>query len=294
MRYLVTGASGFIGRALCAQLVAAGHAVTALTRSPAAAARVLPAQVVCVTQLADCGPVDTVINLQGENLSAGRWNAARKQAFRSSRVAFTHDLVEWIAASAQRPAILISASAIGWYGDRGEERLSETAAGGCDFAARLCADWEAEACRAEVLGLRVCRVRIGVVLDRDGGALAKMLPAFGLGLGGRLGPGTQWMSWITRHDLVRLLRWLADSDRSGVFNGVAPGAVRNAEFTRLLGRVLRRPAVLPMPAWALRAMFGEMAGLLLGSQHVTPDAACSGGFAFDHPTLEVALAAVLR
>jgi uncharacterized protein len=294
MRYLVTGGTGFVGRALCAQLAAERREVTVLTRDPDAAARLLHPGIRVVSRLSDCGPVDTVINLQGENLSAGRWTTARKLTFRTSRIDFTRALVEWMGTRTQRPSALINASAIGWYGDRGDEVLTESSTGGNDFAATLCADWEAEARKAEALGLRVCRVRIGVVLDRDGGALAKMLPAFRMGAGGPLGPGTQWMSWITRRDLVRLLRWLAESSLYGVFNGVAPGAVRNAEFSRLLGRALKRPAVLPMPAFMLRAMFGEMSGLLLGSQRVMPDASRACGFSFEHPTLDAALDAVVR
>lgn len=295
MRYLVTGGSGFVGRALCAELVRADNEITVLTRNPEAAGRSLPATVRCIARLADCGPVDTVINLQGENLSAGRWTATREQAFRSSRIGFTRALVEWMRTLPQAPTALINASAIGWYGDRGDEVLTEASTGGADFAASLCADWEAEARKAEALGLRVCIVRIGVVLDRDGGALAKMLPAFQLGGGGRLGPGTQWMSWITRRDLVRLLRWLAASpDARGVFNATAPQPVRNEAFSRLLGRALRRPAVLPMPAFLLRALFGEMSSLLLGSRRVMPDAARSAGFVFEHATLAAAFEAVLK
>ena len=298
MRYLVTGGTGFVGRALCAQLASERRDVTVLTRDADAAARVLHPGIRVVSRLADCGPVDTVVNLQGENLSAGRWNTSRKLAFRTSRIDFTRALVEWMGTRPQPPSALINASAIGWYGDRGDEVLTESSTAGDDFAARLCADWELEARKAEALGLRVCRVRIGVVLDRDGGALAKMLPAFRMGAGGPLGKGEQWMSWITRRDLVRLLRWLAESgtgsSHSGVFNGVSPGALRNRDFARLLGRAIKRPAVLPMPAFALRAMFGEMSGLLLGSQRVMPDAARACGFAFEHPTLDAALDAVVR
>lgn len=299
MHYLITGGSGFIGQALSAQLLARGQAVTVLTRRPDASLRRWSPHprlraIARLEQLdgADAAPVDVVVNLQGENLAAGRWSAARKQVFRSSRIEATRALVGWIAARRLRPSALISASAIGWYGSRGDEALCESSTGGRDFSAQLCADWEAEALGAQNLGLRVCIARIGIVLDRDGGALAKMLPAFRLGAGGPLGAGQHWMSWITRHDLVRLLLWLAESNQAGVFNAVAPGAVRNLDFTRALGRALHRPAVLPMPAFVLRLMFGEMSSLLLGSQRVLPERALAAGFAFDHATLDAALASV--
>ncbi len=293
MRYLVTGGTGFVGRALCASLAADRHVVTVLSRTPAAVASQLRPGVSIVQRIEDVDATDVVINLQGENLAAGRWTDARKLAFHTSRIDFTRALVEWMASRPKPPSALISASAVGWYGDRGDEVLTESSAPGDDYGARLCADWEAEALKAVALGVRVCRVRIGTVLDRDGGALARMAPTFRMGAGGRLGPGTQWMSWITRRDLVRLLRWLADSRMHGAFNGCAPQPVRNREFARLLGRVLRRPALLPVPAFALRAMFGEMSDLLLGSQRVMPDASRATGFEFEHPTLGAALDAVI-
>ena len=293
MRYLVTGGTGFIGRALCASLAADRHAVTVLTRSRENAAGQLRAGISIVQRIEDVESVDVVVNLQGENLAQGRWTEARKLAFRTSRIDFTRALVDWMATRRKPPTTLITGSAVGWYGDRGAEVSVSTSSPGDDEGARLCRDWETEALRAETLGVRVCRVRIGMVLDRDGGALARMLPAFRLGAGGPMGPGTQWASWITRRDLVRMIRWLADSRLHGAFNACAPQPVRNREFARLLGRALRRPAVLPVPAFVLRAMFGEMAGLMLASQRVMPDAARATGFEFEHATLGAALDAVI-
>ena len=293
MRYLVTGGTGFIGRALCASLASERHRVTILSRAPDRAGRDLHAGIQVVSRIEDVEPVDVVFNLQGENLTSARWTEPRKLAIVNSRVDFTRALVEWIGSRPCPPAALVNASAVGWYGDRGDEVLTETSTPGSGFAAELCADWEAEAQRAEILGVRVCRARLGVVLDRGGGALARMLPAFRLGAGGPLGSGDQWMSWISLRDAVRLLRWLADSQQRGAFNATSPQPVRNRDFTRALSRRLKRPALLPMPAFALRTMFGEMSGLLLGSQRVLPDAARAGGFEFEHPTLSAALEAAL-
>lgn len=295
MDVLITGGSGFVGRALSEHLGAHGHRVCVLSRKPQAARQHLAPNVRILSQLSEVGQVDAVVNLQGENLASGRWTAARKRAFVQSRVAFTRELVQWMATQATRPTQLISASAIGWYGDRADELLTEQASPGDDFAARLCRDWEQAAMQAEALGLRVQRLRIGVVLDRHGGALAKMLPAFKLGGGGPIGTGQQWMSWITRHDLVRLLSWLLLESKlpSGVFNATAPTPLRQKDFAKALGRAVHRPALLPMPAFALRALFGEMAELLLGSQRVIPQAAVDQGFRFEHADIHSALLGVL-
>ncbi|MGQ0503016.1 MAG: TIGR01777 family oxidoreductase [Panacagrimonas sp.] len=295
MKFLVTGGSGFIGQALCPSLLASGHAVTVLTRAPDRARAILPPAVECICALDQAQGIGSVINLQGEALASGRWNARLKAAFVRSRVDFTRELVDWMRRQPQPPESLVNGSAIGWYGDRGDEALTESSAPGTDFAARLCRDWEAQAQAAEALGVRVCRIRTGIVLDRDGGALARMLPAFRLGAGGRLGSGRQWMSWITRADLVRLIRWLTESpELSGAFNATSPEPLRNEDFTRLLAQALHRPALLPMPAFVLRGLFGEMSGLLLGSQKVLPDAARGAGFEFQAPGLDAALRQILR
>lgn len=289
MQVLITGGTGFIGRALCTQLFHSGHTVTVLTRSRAQAPSDLTG-VRLVESLAGLKGIDAVVNLAGENLSAGRWTAARKQEFRRSRLETTQKLLAWMAESAQRPQVLVSGSAIGYYGARGNEPLDESSARGSDFAATLCSDWEAEANKARALGVRVCIVRIGIVLGEEGGALAKMLTPFKLGLGGPMGSGTQVMSWIRRNDLVRMIQWLLETPGTlGPYNGTAPAPVTNAEFTKALAASLKRPAVVPMPAAVLRLMVGEFAELLLTGHRVLPVRAEAQGFEFRYPTLPLAL-----
>lgn len=291
MDILITGGTGFIGHRLCQWLLAAGHRVTVLTRSPDRAGL---AQVRYAGELDDVGPVHAVVNLAGEALTEGRWNAVRKQAFLDSRIGTTQALLAWMQGLATRPEVLVSGSAIGYYGPRDATPLDETASPGHDFAAMLCRRWEAEALRAEDLGVRTCLLRTGIVLDHGGGALARMLPPFRLGLGGPMGDGRQWMSWIHRDDLVGMILWLlADPDVRGACNGTAPGAVTNAAFARTLAQVLGRPAWVRTPAFALKLGFGEMAGLLLTGQNVVPARALREGYRFRHPTLEGALRAIL-
>ncbi|MCY7313750.1 MAG: TIGR01777 family oxidoreductase [Pseudoxanthomonas sp.] len=293
MRVLITGGTGFIGRALCRQLLHAGHELWVLTRNPTKAATKLEG-IRLIEHLAEAGQMDAVVNLAGEPLADGRWTDRRKQAFRDSRIGTTQSLLEWIASQVQRPRVLVSGSAIGYYGPRDDKPLTEESPPGDDFSAQLCRDWESAAMQAESLGLRVCTVRIGVVLGPDGGALSKMLPPFKLGAGGPMGDGRQWMSWVHRHDLVRLLQWLLEHDQArGAYNGTAPSPVTNREFAQTLGKVLRRPARITTPALALKLMFGEMATLLLTGQRVLPAHAVAGGFQFQHPTLETALTDLL-
>ena len=290
MQYLISGGSGFIGHVLCRELVRDGHGVTVLTRNAARAAVRLPPEVRCVERLEQATSADAVVNLAGENLAAARWTAARKQRLLASRLDTTRALLAWIAAQPSRPRVLVSGSAIGWYGARGDEALGEDATPGEDFAAQLCRAWEAEAMRAAELGVRVACVRTGLVVHPSGGALARMLLPFKLGLGGRLGDGRQFMSWIARSDLVRLIRWLAHNDAAhGAYNGTAPAPVRNAEFARILGAWLHRPALLPAPAFALKLLLGEMAELLLSGQRVLPQRAQAQGFAFECAELGQAL-----
>ena len=295
MHVLITGGTGFIGRELCQQLFQAGHTVTVLTRAAAAGKAARPG-VRLITTLEDAQDVDGVINLAGEPLAEGRWNAARKQQFRDSRIGTTQNLLSWITALPQRPRVLVSGSAIGYYGPHNDAPLGESAAAGDDFAATLCSDWETEAFKARALGLRVCAIRIGIVLASDGGALAKMLPPFKLGAGGPMGSGAQWMSWVRRSDLVRLMIWLLHNESAtGVYNGTAPVPVTNREFARTLGAVLKRPAVLTTPAFALKLMFGEMAeSLLLTGQRVLPSKAEAEGFEFRFRELQPALLDLLR
>ncbi len=300
MHCLVTGGTGFIGTALIAALRAEGHRVSVLTRDVRKARSTLPENIAVIDDLAPLEAIDAVVNLAGENLGDGRWTAVRKQRFLDSRLDTTRRVVDWMKSLARRPAVLVSGSAIGWYGPRGDAPVDEhTADPGSDFAAQLCVAWEAEALKAEALGVRVCRLRIGVVLGADagrpGGALKAMLPPFRLGLGGPMGHGRQWMSWVHRDDLVALIRWLIETGTvQGAFDGTAPAPVTNAEFAKALGRALHRPAALPMPGFALRLLVGEMSTMLLEGQKVLPTRALAAGFVFRYPQLDAALAEVLR
>jgi len=292
MQILITGGTGFIGQRLCQRLLDAGHQLTVLTRHPGKGPQ---AQVQYVGQLGDVGPVQAVVNLAGEPLAEGRWTPARKQAFLASRIGTTEALLAWMRHLPIRPQVLVSGSAIGYYGPRDATPLDETASPGHDFAAMLCRNWEAEALKAEDLGVRTCLLRTGIVLDRDGGALARMLPPFRMGAGGPMGDGTQWMSWIHRDDLVGIILWmLADPELRGPCNGTAPAPVTNAQFARTLADALGRPAWVRIPAFALKLAFGEMAGLLLTGQDVVPARALQEGYRFQYPTLDKALGAILR
>jgi hypothetical protein len=279
MNIAVTGASGFIGRQLMMSLAAAGHSLRALSR------HAFPEE--------SLREADAVIHLAGEPL-AQRWTAEAKQRIGESRVAGTRNLVEALAALPRRPEALICASAIGYYGSRGDEVLTESSAPGSGFLPELCVAWEREAQAAEAFGLRVVRVRTGLVLGAGGGALQRMLPPFRMGVGGRLGSGRQWMSWIHLEDLAGLFQLAVESQVRGPLNGVAPHAVTNSDFTRELARALGRPAVFRVPGLALRLLFGEMAEVLLASQRVTPGAAQAAGFRFRFPQLAPALAGLLH
>ncbi|MCX7069610.1 MAG: TIGR01777 family oxidoreductase [Gammaproteobacteria bacterium] len=298
MHVLITGGTGFIGRELAASLLADGHAVTVLTREITSSGNRVPNGARAIRDLARADAVDAVVNLAGANLGGTRWNPVTKMGFRTSRIDTTRRLVDWMSRLGTRPKVLVSGSAIGWYGPQGDEMLTESAPAGGDFSATLCRDWEAEALKAAALGVRVCTLRTGIVLGPSGpaggGALAQMLPAFRLGGGGPMGSGRQWMSWVHRADLVTLIRFLIERETaSGPFNGTAPEPVTNAEFARTLGRVLRRPAILPMPGFALKLIVGEMAEILLSGQRVIPQAALDQGFRFRFPTLDAALRDVL-
>jgi hypothetical protein len=301
MKILVTGSTGLVGTALVTALAGAGHTVCRLIRpeSTAGGGAKDGFDVPWNPTTGELGGAavgaDAVVNLAGASIGGGRWTAERKALLRSSRVDTTRALVTALAKMNARPRVLVSASAIGYYGSRRDESLAEESAAGADFLAGLAREWEAEAVKAEALGIRVVRARLGIILARHGGALAKMLLPFKLGVGGRVGPGQQWMSWVTLKDVVGILR-LALENRAvqGAVNVVAPGAVRNAEFTKELARALHRPALFPAPAFALRLALGEMAdALLLASQRVVPQRLQQLGYRFAHPDLAVALAAVL-
>ena len=298
LNILVTGGTGFIGQLLVPRLLSDGAQVTVLTRSSAKAAKHLPPSVVAVESLADVTDdmqIDAVINLAGESLAGGRWNAKRKQAFHDSRVGLTEQLVEWMAAREQRPKVLVSGSAVGWYGAQGQVPLDESALPVKEYQHTLCRDWEQAATGAVPLGVRVCCLRIGVVLGTDGGALDAMITPFKLGLGGWLGDGEQIMSWIHRHDLVQLIcAALADDTLRGPVNATAPQPVSNKHFSKALGHALGRPVFMPMPATALRLLVGEMAHLLLTGQYVLPKKALDHGFEFAYPTVESAFEDILR
>ncbi|MBI2606879.1 MAG: TIGR01777 family protein [Deltaproteobacteria bacterium] len=325
MKILITGATGLIGSRLSRQLHDLGHEIVITSRDRERAIAKLPFArdvvewdpVRTPAPAAAFAGVEAVVNLMGEPV-AGRWTAGRKRAIRDSRVLGTRNLVEGMRGARQSvtgtrnlvagmrtaaesspnsmlPEALVSASAIGYYGEGGDRVLAEDSRPGEDFLARVCVDWEGEAARAVTAGARVVIMRTGLVLAREGGALASMLPIFKAGFGGRLGSGRQWMSWIHVDDLVALyVEALTNPAFEGPLNAVAPGPVTNSELTETLARALRRPAVLPAPAFALKLALGEMAGAVLESQRVIPRAAVSASFRFKHETLEAALRALLK
>ena len=294
MKITITGATGLIGGGLRRHLAACGHELRCLSRNP-------PAQPGWFTWDPNSGMPpreslegsDAVIHLAGEPV-AQRWSREVKRRIRSSREQGTQALVAALAAMPRPPGVLVSASAIGYYGDRADELLSEKASPGSGFLSEVCVEWERSARLASALGIRVVCLRLGMVLHPRGGALATMLPIVRLGLGGPLAGGQSWLSWIHREDLMRLFTWALETQTvQGPVNAVSPGAVRNAEFMRVLGATLHRPAVIPVPALALRLMYGEMATDILGSQNFLPEVATQAGFRFSWPELAPALGNLL-
>ena len=279
MNVAITGASGFIGRAVAEHLRRSGHSVRAVSLRGAIQPEALAG-------------VNAVINLAGEPIGQ-RWTATVRDKIMRSRVESTRALVS--AMRPQPPQVLISASAVGYYGSRGDEILIESAPPANDFLGKVAAAWEQEAQAAEPLGVRVARLRIGMVVGPNGGALARMLPPFRMGVGGRLGSGRQWMSWIHIDDLAALVEFLMkESTVRGVFNATSPFPVTNREFTQALADAVHRPAIFPVPAFVLKIMFGEMSQVLLSSQRALPDAAQRAGFVFEHPDIFAALAQVVQ
>jgi len=295
MRVAISGSSGLVGRALVRSLAAEGHEVLRLARRAARERdEVLwdPEQGFVDTK-ALCG-VDAVVHLAGASIAGGRWTAARKELLRSSRVGPTELLAQALARLEPRPRVLVSASALGYYGDRGDAWLGESDPPGDDFLGRLVVDWEQACAPARAAGIRVVNPRLGVVMSAAGGALGRMLLPFRLGLGGALGPGTQYMSWIAIDDVVGVIRHLLLYESlSGGVNAATPQPVTNGELTRTLARVLRRPAVARVPAFALRLALGEAADALLGSTRMRPQKLADSGFRFRFPDLEPALRHVL-
>lgn len=295
MKVLVTGGTGFVGARLVAELAARGDDVTVVTRAPARAAAE-GVSFIGWEPFPDPAAYEAVVHLAGEPILAKRWTPAQRERLRSSRVDTTRELWRAMKHSSQRPSAFVCASAVGIYGDRGDEELTEQSAPGpdTDFLANLCRVWEGEARRADKLGVRTTRLRLGVVLGSGGGALREMLPPFRLGLGGPIGSGRQFMSWIHVDDAAGMIRWALDTDAvQGAYNAVAPGVATNREFSRALGRVLHRPARLPIPPAALRLRWGQGVSVLTASQRALPARALEQGFRFEHPEIEGALRAIL-
>jgi hypothetical protein len=298
MRVLLAGGTGLVGRALATRL----PEVTVLTRDALRATSLLArARPVPWPEASEAPPdeafqdVEAVVNLAGDSIGEGRWTRHKKERIRSSRVVRTHRLVAALARLGRPPRVLVSASAMGYYGDRGDDVLTEEEGPGTGFLAELARDWEAEAEGARRFGARVVRLRTALVLGREAPAITRFGGLFRWGLGGKLGSGRQWMSWIHLEDLVALiLRALEDPRLDGAVNAGAPEPVTNAEFTRLLAATLRRPAILPAPAFALRLVLGEFAGSLLASVRMAPEAALRAGFRFRYPDLAPALADIFE
>ncbi|MEX1668288.1 TIGR01777 family oxidoreductase [Zhongshania guokunii] len=295
MNFLITGGTGFIGSALCAHLCQQRHHIVVKTRYPES----LGLEMTGVTSLSEVSPdqrFDVVINLAGEPIANKRWSAVQKQKIVDSRLDTTEEIIAFLKNAKTKPAVLISGSAIGYYGTGATDAvIDEFGAGDDSFSSTLCAKWEASALAAEVLGIRTCLLRIGIVLGCGGGALQKMIPPFRLGLGGRIGTGTQWMSWIHLHDLIAIIDYcISDNSVHGPINCTAPQPVSNQDFTKALGKCLKRPAVLPVPSLAIKALMGEMGTeLLLAGKQVRPVKLEAAGFKFKYKELGAALTSVL-
>ena len=299
MRVTITGATGRVGTRLVAQLRGRGDEVTVLSRSPEKAAAALGVEAIGWQPEAEPAPAAAlagragVVHLAGEDV-AQRWNDETKRRLMASRELGTRNLVAGLTAAEPRPGVLVSSSAVGYYGPHGDERVTEQTPAGNDFLARVCVAWEREATAAEALGVRVTRVRTGVVLDKGGGALEKMLPFFKLGVGGPVAGGRQYLPWIHVDDLVGLyLTALDDASWSGAVNATAPEPVTNKEFSGALGRALHRPAFAPVPGLAVRTLYGEMADIVVHGQRAVPERTLALGYSFRHPDLDEALSSAL-
>lgn len=304
MKLVVAGGTGFIGSALCARLTGQGHSLILLVRSISAAAEA-PNKTAILWQPGSAGAweqtleetiagADGIINLAGEPIAAKRWTEGQKRKLRSSRIDTTRILVTAIGRAKKKPGFFINASAVGYYGPRGDEVITEESGPGGDFLAEVCSEWEEEAKKAEAHGVRVIRLRTGIVLGKGGGALSKMVPPFKLFIGGPLGSGRQWMPWIHLEDEIGLIQFLLENNGArGAVNATAPNPVTMKEFCRTLGSVLHRPCWAPVPAFALRLLLGEIAEMLLTGQRAVPAAAQKLGYRFRYPRLQEALEALV-
>src|SRR6266436_7942305 len=304
MRILVSGSTGFLGTALIDVLEREGHTIVRLVRpgtgnrevsgAPAKTVRWDPVGGLFKAEAAE--GADALVHLAGASIADGRWNAARKNLLRISRIEATRHLIGALSKLKQPPRVIVASSASGFYGDRGDETLTESSAAGSDFLAGLCREWEAESARGSEFGARVVMLRFGIILAAHGGALPRLALPFKMGAGGRLGDGRQWMSWLTLEETVSILQFaLASPELTGPVNAVTPNSVRNSEFTATLAKTLHRPALFPAPAFALRLALGEMAdSLLLISQRVIPSKLADSGYQFLQPRLENALKEVFR
>ena len=296
MRILISGSHGLVGKALIKALETGGHEIYQLVRyAPHSENEIEWSPDRYSIAISRIEGFDAVYHLAGESIASGRWNDEKKKKIRESRTKGTKLLSDALANLAQPPKTLICASAIGYYGDRGEELLTETSPPGKGFLADVCVEWEKATDHAKEKGVRVVNTRFGIILDKEGGALAKMLPPFRMGIGGRIGDGKQWMSWIALDDVIGALQFtLTNNALTGPVNFVAANAVTNAEFTRTLGKVLSRPTFFPIPEFGVRFAFGEMAdALLLSSQRVKPARLSDSGYQFTHSNLEGALRSIL-
>jgi len=293
MHILLTGGTGLIGRQLCHHWLAQGHRLSVWSRRPAQVSELCGVGVRGIATLEELGQeqLDAVVNLAGAPIANRPWTRKRKALLWSSRITLTETLVAWLDSREQKPSVLISGSAVGWYGDGGERELTEESPPVSeDFASHLCIAWEETAQRAEALGIRVVLVRTGLVLAAEGGFLSRLLLPFKMALGGPIGNGRQWMSWVHIKDQIALIDFLLhENAASGPYNACSPHPVRNAEFAKTLGSVLHRPAFIPMPAFALRLGLGELSLLLLGGQRATPAKLLEAGFTFQFTDLRAAL-----
>lgn len=293
MHILLTGGTGLIGRALCRHWSAQGHQLTVWSRKPAHVPELCGPSVKGVARLEELGdqPIDAVVNLAGAPIADRPWTRKRRLMLWDSRIGLTEQLLAWMGQQTQKPALMISGSAVGWYGDSGERELDETSHPAKeDFASQLCGAWEETAQRGEALGVRVVVIRTGLVLSDRGGFLQKLLPPFKFGMGGPIGNGRQWMPWIHVQDQIAAIDFLLTlDDARGPYNLCAPAPVRNRDFAKTLAGILHRPAFMPMPALALKVLLGELSVLLLGGQRARPERLQQSGFTFRFTDLKTAL-----